>query len=255
MLGEKLGLAVWNQDEAGPYQTKPYAGASWQPSGQPVRHPHEYVRNGTAKMLTLFHPNSGSLRVKGVTSTSNAILHPWLKEECAAILATLPAPALVEATGQTALWQRWQQALTQAVTLPKQLPPLRMLLVWDNLAGHYTPDLVLWLIEHGIMPLYTPLGGSWLNMAESVQRIVVRRALDGQVPETPQQIIDALEATAKVWNREPTPFVWGGKRAARRQRSRQRRHALGGSGACTQRPVRQRTSLLKKWLKSNQTTH
>ena len=254
-LGEKLGLAVWNQDEAGPYQTKPYPGASWQPVEHPLRQPHEYIRNGTAKMLTLFHPRDGELRVKGVTSATNAVLHPWLKEQCAAILDTLPAPAAGDATIQTALWQRWQQALTQPFTLPKELPALRMLLVWDNLAGHCTPDMVLWLIEHGIMPLYTPLGGSWLNMAESVQRIVVRRALDGQAPETPQQIIDALQATAKGWNREPTPFVWGGKRAARRQRSRQRRHALGGSGACTHQSVRRRSSLLKKWLKSNQTTH
>ena len=30
-----------------------------------------------------------------------------------------------------------------------ELPPLRMLLVWDNLAGHCTPDMVLWLVEHG----------------------------------------------------------------------------------------------------------
>jgi len=254
-LGEKLGLAVWNQDEAGPYQTKPCPGASWQPVEHPLRQPHEYIRNGTAKMLTLFHPSDGELRVKGVTSATNAVLHPWLKEQCAAILSTLPTPAPCDAATQTALWQRWQQGLTQPITLPEVLPALRMLLVWDNLAGHCTPEMVLWLIEHGIMPLYTPLGSSWLNMAESIQRIVGRRALEGQTPETPQQIMEALEATAKGWNREPTPFVWGGKRAARRQRSRQRRHALGGSGACTQRPVRQRTTLLKKWLKSNQTTH
>ena len=217
--------------------------------------PHEYIRHGTAKMLTLFHPYDGELLVKGVTSATNAVLHPWLKEQCMAILSTLPAPAPDDVATRTARWQRWQQGLTQPITLPRLLPPLRMLLVWDNLAGHCTPDMVLWLIEHGIMPLYTPLGGSWLNMAESVQRIIVRRALDGQAPETPQQIIDALEATAKGWNHEPTPFVWGGKRAARRQRSRQRRHTLGGSGACTHRPVRQRTGLLKKWMKSNQTTH
>jgi len=37
----------------------------------------------------------------------------------------------------------------------------------------------MWLCEHGIMPLYTPLGGSWLNMSESIQRILKRRALDG----------------------------------------------------------------------------
>jgi hypothetical protein len=39
-----------------------------------------------------------------------------------------------------------------------------------------------WLFQQGIMPLYTPLGGSWLNMAESVQRIIVRLALSGQHP-------------------------------------------------------------------------
>jgi hypothetical protein len=31
-----------------------------------------------------------------------------------------------------------------------------MLLVLDNLAGHLTPAFVLWLFEHGIIPLYTP---------------------------------------------------------------------------------------------------
>lgn len=251
-----MGLVVWTQDEAGPYQTKPYPGLSWQPAEQPQRQPHEYIRNGTAKLLTLFQPSIGELRVKGVTSATNAVLHPWLKEQCTAILSTLSAPESGDAATQKTLWHRWQQGLSQPLILPKALPPLRMLLVWDNLAGHYTTEMVLWLIEHGIMPLYTPLGGSWLNMAESIQRIVVRRALDGQAPESPAQIIEALEAAAKGWNREPTPFVWGGKRAARRHRSRQRRHALGGSGACTQHPVvRQRTTLLEKWLKSNQTTH
>jgi transposase len=55
-----------------------------------------------------------------------------------------------------------------------------MLLVWDNLAGHKTAEMVVWLCRHGIMPLYTPLGGSWLNMAEAIQRILKRRTLDGQ---------------------------------------------------------------------------
>ncbi len=31
----KLGLAVWGEDEAGPYQTVPYPGGSWEPLGQP----------------------------------------------------------------------------------------------------------------------------------------------------------------------------------------------------------------------------
>lgn len=54
----------------------PMRGESWQPEGQPVHQPHEYIRNGTAKMLTLFHPANGEVRVKGVTQSTNAILHP-----------------------------------------------------------------------------------------------------------------------------------------------------------------------------------
>jgi hypothetical protein len=101
--------------------------------------------------------------------------------------------------------------------------------IWDNLAGHLTPDLIGWLFWHGVMPLYTPVGGSWLNMAESVQRILVRRALAGQHPKDAQQVIDWLEQTVAGWNTNPTAFVWNGKRRRRRERARLRR--LGGSAA------------------------
>jgi hypothetical protein len=62
-----------------------------------------------------------------------------------------------------------------------------------------------WFFDHGVMPLYTPVGGSWLNMAESVQHILVPRALAGQYPKTPQEIIDWLEQTVDGWNENPTP--------------------------------------------------
>jgi hypothetical protein len=238
-VGEQLGLAVWGQDEAGPYQTVPYPGNQWQPEGQPAHQPHEYIREGTAKLLTLFHPASGQVRVKGVTSSTNVVLHGWLKEELEAILAGLPEPALaLSAAENRAVWERWQAGLSVCPALGERLPRLRMLLVWDNLAGHTTPEMVRWLCEHGIMPLYTPLGGSWLNMTESVQRILKHRALDGQEPKMPRDIIDWLEAVARGWNRDPTPFVWGGKRQARRHRAWERRHRLGGSAAYTHRPIR-----------------
>jgi hypothetical protein len=111
------------------------------------------------------------------------------------------------------------------------------------------------LFEHGIMPLYTPLGGSWLNMAESIQRILFQRGLAGQYPETPDEIIASLEAVARAWNLNPTPFEWGGKRAARRLRSRQRRHALGGSGAYTHRPIHRKSTLIQQSIRSCQPTH
>jgi transposase len=234
------GLPVWTEDEAGPYQTIPYPGSHWHPAGQPVRYPHEYARNGTAKQLTLFHPASGAVRVKGVRSARNAVLHPWLKAELTAVLATPPPPKSLPPEENRRRWERLGEGLSIRITLPQALPPLRMLLVWDNLTGHYTVDLILSLFAHGIMPLYTPLGGSYLNMTESIQRIIKRRALDGVHPTTPDEIIGWLEATARSWSREPTPFEWGGKRQARRQRARERRHALGGSGASTRRPLQRR---------------
>lgn len=254
-LGETLGLAVWTQDEAGPYQTKPYPGASWQPVGEPARYPHEYIREGTAKIITLFQPQTGVVRVAGVERVTNAVLHPWLQEELTAILSALPEPASLSPEVTRALWAEWQSGLSQPVRLPEPLPPLRLLLIWDNLQGHHTSTMVEWLVTHGILPLYTPLGGSWLNMAESMQRILVQRGLAGQHPKSPAEIITLLEGVARGWNRQPTPFEWGGKRAARRQRSRARRHALGGSGACTRRPLQRCPTLVDKWRSSSQTTH
>jgi hypothetical protein len=88
---------------------------------------------------------------------------------------------------------------------------------------------VRWLFQHGAMPLYMPISGSWLNMAESVQRILVRRALEGQHPHSADEVIGWLEETGAGWNAAPTPFVWDGKRRERRERARHRR--IGGSGA------------------------
>ena len=249
--GAALGLAVWTQDEAGPFQTVPYPGGGWQPVGCPARQPHEYVRDGTAKLLTLCHPASGQVRVTGVTSGTNAVLHPWLREELVAILAALPAPAAPRSPQEHhAAWAAWQAGLGQPCTLPEDPPPLRLLLVLDNLAGHQTPSLVLWLVAHGVRPLYTPRGGSWRNLAASIQRVRKRRALAGPHPATPADIIAQLEAPARGWNRAPTPFVWGGKRAARRDRARQRRHARGGSGAQTLRPIRRRAPTAAQWRRA-----
>ncbi len=233
-------LPVWTEDEAGPFPTVPYPGQHWRPREQPVCYPHEYLRAGTAKQLTLFHPASGVVRVKGVTSTANAIVHPWLEAELSAILAALPEPQVQPPDETRRCWERWQEGLTVRITLPAELPPLRLLLLLDNLSGHYTVAFVLWLFSHGIMPLYTPLGGSWLNMAESIQRILKRRALSGQQPMSPEEIITWLEAEARGWNQHPTPFIWGGKRHERRLRARARRHALGGSGAQTDQPLPRR---------------
>ena len=81
---------------------------------------------------------------------------PWTPD---ALLAPLPEPAPVQDPSDArAQWTRWQEGLRVKITLPAVLPPLRLLLVWDNLTGHHTPELVLWLFARarGVMVLYTP---------------------------------------------------------------------------------------------------
>jgi hypothetical protein len=224
-LAEAAGLPLWCQDEAGPYQAIPQPGAGWAPVGKPALQPHEYVRGGTAKLLTLFRPATGEVRAKGVTHATNAVLHPWLQAELTQVLATLPV-SLVPEDDRPPL-ARWATWLGHEPREP--LPPLRLILIWDNLAGHLSWSIVRWLFQHGVMPLYTPLSGSWLNLAESIQRILVRRALDGHQPQSQDELIAWLDDTVAGWNANPTPFVWHGKRYDRRQRARQRR--LGGSPA------------------------
>lgn len=226
-------MAQWCEDEAGPYQAIPQPGETWHPAGHPTTQPHEYVRGGTAKLLALFRPATGEVRAQGVLSAPNAVLHPWLKDQLSQVLAQLeahPLPVRVPLPADHQLMQTWQH-WWWSYERPKPAPALRLILVWDNLAGHLSYDLVRWLLQHGILPLYTPLSSSWLNMAESLQRILHRRALAGQHPQSAHQLIDWLEQTVVGWNQQPTPFVWNGPRRRRRERARLRRHALGGSGA------------------------
>jgi hypothetical protein len=179
-------------------------------------------------LLTLFRPATGEVRAKAVSRTPNIVLHPWLEKELLEIVAELPEganhPAELPRAADWATWLGHVPHLT--------LPPLRLILIWDNLAGHLSTSIVTWLFAHGVMPLYTPLSGSWLNMAESLQRIICGRALNGQHPQTVAQLIIWLEDAVLGWNATPTPFIWDGKRRARRVRAKQRR-LLRSSAATT----------------------
>ena len=188
-------LPVWTEDEAGPFTTAPFPGQHWRPEGEPERYPHEYLREGTAKQLTLFHPASGLVRVKGVTSTANAVVHPWLEGELTEILAALPEPDGAATGGEPALLgalaggaHRAPQPAGGAAAAAPALGAGQ-----SDWTLHQRPSCA-GCSRTGIMPLYTPLSGSYLNMAESIQRILKRRALSGQQPTSPEEIIGWLEA-------------------------------------------------------------
>src|SRR5262249_30213189 len=121
-------------------------------------------------------------------------------------------------------WATW---LGHAPRAPR--PPLRPVRIRDDLAGRLRWSSLQWLFAPGVMPLYTPLSGSWLNLAEAVERILAQRARPRPPPQTAAQLITWLEATVPGWNAAPTPFGWAGPRRERRVRARQRR--LGGAAA------------------------
>ena len=160
--GSGRDRATGAQDEAGLYQAIPQPGASWQPQGHPATQPHEYERGGTAKRLTLLRPATGQIRAKGVVWVTNAVLHPWLTTQQGSVLAEIerkPPAESLPPEEQRAPCARWETWLGHPPRRP--LPALRIVLVLDNLAGHLSSDLVQWFFDHGVMPLYTPVGGSW----------------------------------------------------------------------------------------------
>src|SRR3954465_13588026 len=117
--GAQRGLSVWCQDEAGPFQAVPHPGTPRQPRGQPALQAHEYIRGGTTKILTLFHPASGRVRLQPAARCTNAVLHPWLRERLSAILAELPPSGPSQDVAATqAAWAVWQAGLTMPFTLP-----------------------------------------------------------------------------------------------------------------------------------------
>ncbi len=114
-MGESLGLAVWNTDQAGPLQTGPYPGSHWGPGGHPKPRPPQYARNGTAEVLPSFHPADCQVRAKGVANCPNTVSHPWLKQELTDALASIPKPSpVLEPEANLALWEMWYEELSAA---------------------------------------------------------------------------------------------------------------------------------------------
>jgi len=99
------------------------------------------------------------VRAKGVTQATNAVVHPWLKQQVSEILAALPP--VWEPQAALRPWETWgwDAVRQQEWGLDDPLPPIRLILIWDNLTGHKNRELVQWLVRQGVLPLYTPIGG------------------------------------------------------------------------------------------------
>jgi hypothetical protein len=134
---EAGGWAVGGQDEAGPDQASPLPGATGHPAGHPTLQPHEDVRGGTAKLLTLMRPLTRDVRAKGVLSAPTTVLPPWRKDQLSQVLAQLEAhplsvrAPLAEEHLPAQTWRHWWWSDER----PKLTPALGLILVWDNLGA------------------------------------------------------------------------------------------------------------------------
>src|SRR5712692_6454037 len=81
----------------------------------------------------------GCMEARNTRDDTNAILHPWLKRELSAILKQCPDAPEVVPGGR--YWQDWD-IYPAAEYLDRFFSPVRVLLIWDNLAGHRTQSLV-----------------------------------------------------------------------------------------------------------------
>ena len=115
--------------------------------------------------------------------------------------------------GQCQDRHRHQQWLKFLKLIDQQTPVDRDLhLILENYATHKHPKAKAWLGKHPRFHLhFTPTSASWLNMVERFFRDLTEKRLRRGVFHSLPELVDALHTYLKVYNQEPTPFVWTAK--------------------------------------------
>src|SRR3954465_13476296 len=86
-------------------------------------------RNADSRKSRTYERHNAEIRLELFNLSTNAVLHPWLRERLSAILAELPGPtASQDAAATQAAWTVWQAGPMLPLTLPPTPPPPRLLL-------------------------------------------------------------------------------------------------------------------------------
>jgi transposase len=115
--------------------------------------------------------------------------------------------------GECQARHRHQEWLKFLKLIDTQTPPERELhLILDNYATHKHPKVKAWLARHPRFHLhFTPTSASWLNMVERFFRDLTTKRLRRGVFHSVPDLVAALDQYLKLYNEEPTPFVWTAK--------------------------------------------
>ncbi len=135
--------------------------------GQPTARPHAYIRGGTGQAKDAVPARHGRVRASPRRRPQRRA--PSLAQGGSWWRSWRPCRADAAAAEATrACWEAWQAGLRERFTLPADLPPLRALLIWDNLTATRARTWCSGCAPTGDALVHA-LGGSWPNMAESVQ--------------------------------------------------------------------------------------
>jgi transposase len=144
--------------------------------GQPERHTHDYVRNGTTSLFAALNVATGSV-------LGNCYRQHRHQE-----------------------FIRFLNCIDEAY--PEQVG-VDIHLILDNYGTHKTPKVKRWLKRHPRFVVhFTPTSGSWLNQVErffgEITEKRIRRGAFQNVKSLEKAIQDYLDAH----NKNPKPFVW-----------------------------------------------
>jgi hypothetical protein len=93
-------------------------------------------------------------------------------------------------------------------------PELELHRVMDNYGTYKTDQVKRWLKRHPRFKIhFIPTSSSWMNLVERCSAEItgkaVRRGSFGDVPD----LIEAIDAFIRAWNRDPKPYVWHARAA------------------------------------------
>jgi transposase len=94
-------------------------------------------------------------------------------------------------------------------TITRAYPEGDIHIVLDNHSAHSTAEVEEWMAKNPRVQFhFTPKGASWMNMVEGWFGIITRKSIRRGSFDTLRALVNHIKEFLRLWNSNPTPFVW-----------------------------------------------
>lgn len=163
-IDEKTGIQATERK----YATQPAR------QGQPVREEFEYVRHGTASLMTAFEVHTGDVYTNVIQKNDSETFCEFLAE----IDANVPKG-------------------------------LGIHVILDNGSSHTSRETKRWLKRHKRFHMhYTPPHASWVNQVELFFSILTRKVLKNNSFKSRKDLVTKIMSFIEEYNKTASPFAW-----------------------------------------------